>query len=75
MGEQSQCSPGDYMTALTLRGQDNFGLQVRIALLRRGETITQLAARLGYARNTVSMAINHGVFQPVRARIRQELGL
>jgi hypothetical protein len=63
------------MTAVTLPRKDKFATRVRIALLRRGETITQLASRLGYARNTVSMAINHGVFKPARARIRKDLGL
>jgi hypothetical protein len=64
------------MTALTLRGKDNnFAIRVRITLLRRGETVTQLASRLGYSRNAVSMAINHGVFKPLRACIRADLGL
>jgi hypothetical protein len=63
------------MTAIPVPRKEDFTLAVRIALLRRGETITQLATRLGYARNTVSMAINHGVFKPVRARIRADLGL
>lgn len=57
-------------------GQDKFALRVRIALLREGRTITELARSLGLSRNGVSRAINHADALPtVRQRIEEELAL
>lgn len=51
-------------------------VRIKKRLLERGQTITALAPSLGYARNTVSMAINHpDKFPAVLAEVRKELGL
>ena len=63
------------MSVALEKSKDDFALSVRIALLRRGQTLTELASMLGYARNTVSLAVNHGLFKEVRRRIMEELGL
>lgn len=47
----------------------------KVALLQHSQTVTGLAAKLGLARNTVSMAINRGLFPRVRALIAAELHL
>ena len=50
--------------------QDKFTLRVKTELLHRKWTVTELATRLGLARNTVSIAINHPSMLPtVKARI------
>lgn len=59
----------------TPSAQDDFTLSVKVRLLELGWTVTQLAQELGYARNTVSMAINHptllrGVKQQIRRRLK-----
>jgi plasmid maintenance system antidote protein VapI len=54
---------------------ERFRFQVKSELLARNQTITALARKLGYARNTVSMAINRHIFPGVILNIRQELGL
>ncbi len=54
--------------------QGDFALAAKTALLRRGLTVTALAGLLGFARNTVSIAINHPSMLPtVKARIRSYL--
>lgn len=55
--------------------QDNFRLTAKRRLLELGWSVTALAARLGFARNTVSMAINHPVYPTVRRRIAKALKL
>ena len=56
--------------------QQDFALAAKTALLQRGLTVTALAAALGLARNTVSIAINHPTMLPrVKSRIRQRLHL
>jgi plasmid maintenance system antidote protein VapI len=56
--------------------QEDFALQAKTRLLEHGLTVTALAAQLGLARNTVSIAINHPSMLPsVKRRIRKALGL
>lgn len=56
--------------------QHNFALRAKTRLLERGLTVTQLAGELGFARNTVSIAINHPSMLPtVKAAIRKHLQL
>jgi lambda repressor-like predicted transcriptional regulator len=50
-------------------------LRIKTRLLEQGRTITGLAKKTGYARNTVSMAINRLIFPAVLAAVRKELGL
>lgn len=63
------------MSVCTLACKDDFATEVKIALLRRGDTLTHLALRLGYARNTLSLAINKGLFPRVQRQIREALDL
>ena len=63
------------MPVTPLASKEDFATAVRIALVHRRMTVTELAARLGYARNTVSLAINQGLFRDVRRRIQEELSL
>ena len=64
------------MTAVGLARKDNnFALRMQLALLRLGEIVTiQPASLLGYARNTVSMAADQGVFRLLR-RLRADFRL
>lgn len=56
--------------------QGDFTLAAKTALLGRRMTITALAASLGFARNTVSIAINHPTMLPtVKSRISAFLSL
>ena len=55
--------------------QDKFPIAAKKALLDRDLTITALAGRLGFARNTVSMAINHPILPTVRRKIAKHLKL
>jgi lambda repressor-like predicted transcriptional regulator len=56
--------------------QGEFALAVKTALLTRGQTVTDLAQKLGFARNTVSIAINHASMLPtVKRAIANHLGL
>lgn len=60
----------------TRHPQQEFTLLAKTALLQRGLTVTALAAAMGLARNTVSIAINHPTMLPrVKSRIRQTLHL
>jgi len=58
---------------------DTFGVRVKVALAHRRQTVTNLAAAIGYKRNTVSIAIHASdraqVFHRVRDAIRKELHL
>lgn len=55
----------------------SFSERVIIAMRRRRPrlTVTLLAKKLGYARETVSRAINQGEFPEVQAAIAAYLGL
>ena len=55
--------------------QADFALSVKYALLKRGMSLTQLADSLGLARNTVSLAVNRGLFAPTRKRIAEILSI
>lgn len=56
--------------------QLNFAIKAKTKLLERGLTVTQLAGELGFARNTVSIAINHPSMLPtVKAAITRHLEL
>lgn len=57
------------------RPQADFALRVKMALLKRGLSMTQLAVRLGVSRNTVSLAVNRGLYEPTRQRIAKELSI
>lgn len=49
---------------------------VKKRLIDRGLTVTALARKIGLARNTVNIAINHpSMFKPTKAAIRRELNL
>jgi DNA-binding Xre family transcriptional regulator len=56
--------------------QTDFRLQAKSALLERRLSVTQLAQELGFARNTVSVAINHSTMHPtVKQRIAKHLAI
>ena len=44
-------------------------------LIERSMTVTGLAKKLRFARNTVSMALNHPILPTVRRKIAKELHL
>jgi hypothetical protein len=62
-------------------GSNDFAFQVRQTLLRNRhtpnckgpKTIRELARLLNYSRNSVSLAINHGLFVDLREEIKKEL--
>lgn len=54
----------------------SFRVAAKTRLIELGVSVTELAHRLGLARNTVSIAINHETMMPsVKERIRKELNL
>jgi transcriptional regulator with XRE-family HTH domain len=55
--------------------QDSFPTAVKIALVRKGMTVTDLAERLGKSRENVSRAIHNGQFPSINKRIRKALAL
>lgn len=55
--------------------QADFSLRVKTRLLELGLSVTDLAVQLGLNRNTVSLAINRGLFEPTRRRIASHLSL
>ena len=57
------------------RQAERFRKAVKKALVDRNRSITSLASKLGYARNTVSMAINRYKFPGVIRDVREELGI
>jgi plasmid maintenance system antidote protein VapI len=48
---------------------------VKTRLLELGLSVTDLAVQLGLNRNTVSLAINRGLFEPTRQRIAAHLSI
>ena len=60
-----------------LKNQDKYGVkEIKKALIDRGTTVSEAARSLGYARNTVSLAIHHPrLFPTVRARLFKHLHL
>ena len=59
----------------TVRRQGDFTLRVKTALLQRGLSVSDLARDLGLSRNTVSLAINRGLYEPTRDRIKNHLSI
>ena len=60
----------------TDNAQGNFKVEAKTALLQTGQTVTELATRIGKARNSVSIAINHPSMLPgVKSLIRSHLKL
>lgn len=57
------------------RNQGDFTLRVKTRLLQLGMTVSDLAREEGLNRNTVSLAINRGLFEPTRQRIAARLGI
>ena len=55
--------------------QDKFCVAAKTRLVELNLSITELAKRIGFARNTVSMAINHPIYPTVRRRIATALGI
>jgi plasmid maintenance system antidote protein VapI len=55
--------------------QADFSLRVKVRLLERGLSVSALARALGLNRNTVSLAINHDLFEPTRKRIAEHLSI
>lgn len=55
--------------------QDKFRVAAKTRLVEQHLTVSALARKLGFARNTVSMAINHPVYPTVRRKIAKELKL
>ena len=53
--------------------QADFTLRVKVALLERGLSMSDLAHQLGLCRNTVSLAVNRGLYEPTRKRIAAKL--
>lgn len=49
-------------------------LPLRLALVRRGLSVTKLAKKLKHPRPTVSAALNRGKFPRVLEKIKEELG-
>lgn len=54
---------------------ESFRLAAYTAIKARRTTITAVAASIGYARETVSRAINHNEFPEVQTAIAKALGL
>jgi predicted transcriptional regulator len=55
--------------------QEQFRIAAKKRLIEEHLTITKLAALLGFARNTVSMAINHTVLPTVRQKVAEHLDI
>lgn len=52
---------------------DDFSLRAKIAMLEMGLSVAGVARKLGVARNTASLAINRGLYEPTRLRIAKLL--
>lgn len=59
----------------TNREQADFTLRVKTRLWQLGMNVTDLAREVGLNRNTVSLAINRGLFSPTRSKIAEYLGI
>ena len=70
--EHMQCA---FANMATFPKQDKFTIAAKKSLIDRGQTITDLAGELRFARNTVSMAINHPILPTVRRKIAKHLRL
>jgi len=57
------------------RKQADFTLRAKVRLMELGLSVSDLAREFGCNRNTVSLAINRGLFEPTRARIAERLGI
>lgn len=57
------------------RTQADFSLRAKTRLLELNLSVTDLAHQLGLNRNTVSLAINRGLFEPTRHAIAARLGI
>ncbi|MGJ8674034.1 helix-turn-helix domain-containing protein [Rubritalea sp.] len=57
------------------QGQADFALRVKVALLKSDMNISELAAELGLSRNTVSLAINRGLYLPTQKKIKAFLNI
>ena len=55
--------------------QADFARRVKIRLIQLGLSVNDLAAELGVNRNTASLAINRGLFEPTRLRIAAHLSI
>ena len=56
--------------------RDGFGQSVKIRLIQRHESVTALARRIGFPRNSVSLAIHGRRRMPrIETAIRQDLGI
>jgi len=53
--------------------QEKFRVSVKKALLVRNQSITELAHKIGFSRNAVSIAVNQGRLKGVREAIQREL--
>jgi predicted transcriptional regulator len=63
------------MTHAPCTTQANFREEAKIALLRRRMSISDLAAKIGRPRSSVSRAINGEVYPRLREAIRKALKL
>lgn len=57
------------------RTQADFSLRAKTRLLELNLSVSELARHLGLNRNTVSLAINRGLFEPTRKAIAAHLGI
>ncbi len=55
--------------------QAEFALRVKVALLKSETSLAELARDLGLSRNTVSLAVNRGLYKPTRERIAAHLSI
>jgi transposase-like protein len=55
--------------------QAEFSLRAKTQMLRLQLNVTQVARALGLNRNTVSLAINRGLYEPTRQRIANFLNI
>lgn len=55
--------------------QEEFARSVKVALIQRGMKIKDLAVELGLSRNTVSLAVNSGIYQPTQIKIKEFLNI
>lgn len=57
------------------RTQADFSLRAKTRLLEINLSVSDLARELGLNRNTVSLAINRGLFEPTRRAVATRLGI